>query len=672
MNERKSVSFNGFSRNSLRNVILCILLSIPALLSYAANPLVTSVFTADPSGFVGGDGKMYVICSHDQAGATSYDQLYDYILLSSSDLVNWQNHGVVFNARTNTTWANLAYAPDMLVRNGKYYLYFPNGASSIGVATSNSPTGPFVDALGKPLITGSTPGVSGVQWVFDPGVFVDDDGTGYIYFGGGGPGNARVIKLGSDYISVSGSAVTINAPRFFEASYMHKRNGIYYFSYSSDFSQGAATIEYMTSSNPMTGFQHRGTVLPNPWSNLGNNNHHSIVEYKGQSYIFYHNRAVSNAVYQRSACIDRLYYNADGTIQQVNPSQAGVPAVTSGPTATRTSTISATPTPIVNGNISVMAKGTLGGENLELRINGTAIASWTMTTTFQSYVANGNGPIEAYFTNDDGVANGMDIQLDYLIYNGKTYQAEEQETNTAVYQNSACGGSFSEMLQCNGYILFPVSSEPTPTPTATGTLTPTPKPTTGTGLVNFDQLSYSVAPGAQFTTKIVAATSVGVASYGIAVEYNPAVMTLVSVTDNGFGMDPIYNDINNAVTMAGFRAAVTSNNGIATLTWKASSTNGASGMISIKINNLSDANYNELGKNGGTSSVTIGSTSIHGDVNGDGIVNIVDALIIAQKSVGLEPPIQGNPDVNCDGVITIVDALIVAQFSVGLITSIAC
>ena len=83
---------------------------------------------------------------------------------------------------------------------------------------------------------------------------------------------------------------------------------------------------------PMTGFEYRGTILPNPWDNLGNNNHHSIVEYQGQWYIFYHNRAVSNAVYQCSVCVDYLYYNSDGTIQTVNATQEGVnPGVTSNP-----------------------------------------------------------------------------------------------------------------------------------------------------------------------------------------------------------------------------------------------------------------------------------------------------------------------------------------------------
>jgi hypothetical protein len=308
---------------------IMIFLFMCSLCGYADNPLVNYVYTADPAGFVA-NNRLYVLCSHDLDDQTGYD-MYDYYLFSSDDLINWEDHGIVFDARRDTSWAWLAYAPDMAYHDGNYYLYFPNGADAIGVAVGDSPEGPFTDPLGTSLVNKNMPNCD-VQWCFDPGVFVDDDGQAYLYFGGGGPGNARVIRLNSDMISVSGEAVTIDAPRFFEASYMHKRDGIYYFSYSTDFSEGAATIDYMTSDNPMAGFEYQGTILPNPWDNLGNNNHHSIVEYEGQWYIFYHNRAVSGAEYQRSVCIDYLYYNSDGTIQEVIATQEGVnPGVTSNP-----------------------------------------------------------------------------------------------------------------------------------------------------------------------------------------------------------------------------------------------------------------------------------------------------------------------------------------------------
>jgi hypothetical protein len=310
-----------------KTIAAALLILLISAVCFADNPLVSHVYTADPAARVF-NGRVYVIATHDQDDQTGYSQLVDYYLFSSDDMVNWQDHGIVFNARTDTSWASLAYAPDWIYRNGKYYLYFPNGGGSIGVAVSDRPEGPYTDPLGTSLINQSMPNCN-VEWCFDPCVFVDDDGQAYIYFGGGGPGNARVIQLNDDMISVKGAAITIDAPRFFEAAYMHKRNGIYYFSYSTDFSNGAATIDYMTSNNPTSGFQHRGTVLNNPWENNNNNNHQSILEYNGQWYIFYHNRAVANergaSTYQRSINADRMYYNSDGTIQLVNDSAAGVP-----------------------------------------------------------------------------------------------------------------------------------------------------------------------------------------------------------------------------------------------------------------------------------------------------------------------------------------------------------
>ncbi|MBB3061784.1 family 43 glycosylhydrolase [Microbulbifer rhizosphaerae] len=311
-------------KEALRIVFAAFLLSVSGV-CLADNPLVSQVYTADPAARVF-DGRMYVITSHDLDTQSGYDMV-DYRMFSSDDMVNWRDHGVVFDVRTDTSWANRAYAPDIISRNGQYYLYFPDGAGSIGVAVSDSPDGPFTDPLGRPLVDRNTPNAD-VQWLFDPGVFIDDDGQAYLYFGGGGPGNARVIRLDDDMISTSGSAITIDVPYFFEGLYMHKRNGTYYLSYSTNPDNGMR-IDYMTSSNPTSGFQYQGTVLPNPWENNFNNNHASILEYNNQWYMFYHNRAVANergaSSYQRSINVDRLFYNGDGSIQQVDAGPAGVP-----------------------------------------------------------------------------------------------------------------------------------------------------------------------------------------------------------------------------------------------------------------------------------------------------------------------------------------------------------
>ena len=318
------------TRHILLEMSVIILLTAVCTPVFADNPLIYQRYTADPNASMY-NGRMYLYCSHDQDDAVAYDSITDLSLISSDDLVNWTDHGEPVQMPRDASWASMAWAPASVYRNGYYYVYFGNGANNIGVLRSTSPTGPFTDPIGGALITRSMPNCN-VDWLFDPGVFIDDDGQAYLYFGGGGEGNARVIRLNNDMISVNGDAVSIDVPRFFEALFMHKRNGIYYLSYSSDFSLASARIEYMTSSNPMTGFVYRGVILDNPSDNCYNNNHTSIVNIGDDWYIAYHTRRLANlngidcatSIYQRSTALNRLYYNGDGTIQKVTPNTAGV------------------------------------------------------------------------------------------------------------------------------------------------------------------------------------------------------------------------------------------------------------------------------------------------------------------------------------------------------------
>lgn len=307
----------------------CLITGLAAT-SSAGNPLVSHVYTADPSARVFND-RVYVITTHDPDGSTSYDELQDYFLWSTDDMVNWQDHGIIFGTQAHTTWAFGAYAPDMFERDGKYYLIFPNVTSGIGILEANHPEGPYVDIKGSAVITAENTQNANVEWLFDPGVLVDDDNSVYVTFGGGGPGQARIVKLTDDLKGPDGPAITVDAPNFFEAAYIHKYNGLYYFSYSSDYSNGAPTIEYMTSTSPMTGYTHRGTVIPQPWDNYSGNNHHSFVEYKGQWYAFYHNQTVwangpgngTGSIYQRSMNVDYLTYSGN-TMNPVTPTREGV------------------------------------------------------------------------------------------------------------------------------------------------------------------------------------------------------------------------------------------------------------------------------------------------------------------------------------------------------------
>jgi endo-1,4-beta-xylanase len=178
--------------------------------------------------------------------------------------------------------------------------------------------------------------------------------------------------------------------------------------------------------------------------------------------------------YEVSFCIEG--YQSSGTADVTSMSMSDGPT---NPTPVPTSPPNVTPTPVASGNIIVRAQGTLGGENMEIRVNGNTVASHTMTTSYQDYYANGTGNIEIHFTNDDQAENGMDIQVDYITYNGTTYQAEDQATNTGVYVDGSCGGSYSEWLHCDGYILFETGSSTTPDPTS-------PPTTQNLGDVNSD------------------------------------------------------------------------------------------------------------------------------------------------------------------------------------------
>jgi hypothetical protein len=215
-------------------------------------PIVSHHYAADPAA-VEFNGRLYVYCSNDDENGTNGYLMSSITCFSTDDLKNWTDHGVAFRANT-TSWASLTWAPSAVSNQNKVFLYFANGAGSIGVATSSVPSGPFTDARGSSLINSSTPGAAtATQWLFDPCGFVDDGGQAYLYFGGQYPTNARVIQLNANLTSVNGSAAPMFATNFFEASYMHKRNGIYYYTYCNRFEFGAA-IYCETNSNPTTGF----------------------------------------------------------------------------------------------------------------------------------------------------------------------------------------------------------------------------------------------------------------------------------------------------------------------------------------------------------------------------------------------------------------------------------
>ena len=316
------------------------------------NPLVTQSYGADPGVLVYND-TVYIYTTNDTqefAGnnKNTYQKINQLNCYSSKDLVNWTDHGAFNIAGGNgaARWASNSWAPTICTKKidgkDKFFLYFANNASGIGVLTSDSPTGPWKDPIGHALITRSTPNCN-VEWLFDPAVLVDSDGTGYLYFGGGVPSGqdahpktARVIKLGADMVSTSGSAATIDAPYLFEDSGINKIGNTYYYSYCSNWNCGNgfrnATIQVMTSQNPMGPFSHQGEIMANPASAFkgsDGNNHHQIFEFRGSYYMAYHthtveSKVVGNNLGYRTTHIDRVNVS-NGKIGAVQQTLAGVP-----------------------------------------------------------------------------------------------------------------------------------------------------------------------------------------------------------------------------------------------------------------------------------------------------------------------------------------------------------
>jgi len=278
----------------------------------AENPIIQTRFTADPAPLVH-DGVVYLYTSHDEDDAEGFKML-DWRLYSSIDMVNWTDRGAVASLKT-FPWAvqsNDAWAPQVIERNGKFYLYTPISVAGspknvIAVAVADSPAGPFKDALGKPL-------VGPANGYIDPTVWIDDDGQAYLYWGNP---HLWYVKLNKDMVSYSGPVVEVKSKPedYQEGPWFYKRDNHYYMAYASTCcSEG---IGYAMSDGPTGPWVHKGKVMD---PNLGSTgNHPGIIDYKGGSYVFGFNYELNFALTpihheRRSVTVTRFDYNADGTI----------------------------------------------------------------------------------------------------------------------------------------------------------------------------------------------------------------------------------------------------------------------------------------------------------------------------------------------------------------------
>lgn len=300
--------------------------------TFAQNPIIKHIFTADPSPLVYKD-TVYLYAGRDTATVsdTNY-KMPDWHVFSSADMVNWKDHGALLSPKMFSWATGDAYAAQCIEYKGKFYWFVATfhkndanskGGAAIGVAVSDSPTGPFKDAIGKALITNEMTTDMKYGWDdIDPTIFVDDDDQIYLYWGNG---SCKWVKLKNNMTELDGPITVFKPKNYIEGPWVYKREGHYYLVYA-----GAGTkpemIEYCMSTSPVGPWVYKGIIQGNVLNSF--TTHPGILDFKGKSYFFYHNGALpTGGSYRRSICVDYMYYNADGTIQKIVETTAGVTAV---------------------------------------------------------------------------------------------------------------------------------------------------------------------------------------------------------------------------------------------------------------------------------------------------------------------------------------------------------
>jgi len=286
-------------------------------LALAENPIIQTKFTADPAPMVWND-TVFLYTGHDDDSASNF-LMKDWLLYTSTDLVNWRDRGAVATLK-NFKWAgtNGAWAAQTIYRNGKFYMYAPVQTQGIGVMVSDSPYGPWTDPLGKPLVNNGGPCI-------DPTVYIDSDGQAYLYWGNP---DDYWVKLNADMISYSGSINMITRIQSYqEGPWFYKRGSNYYMAFASTCCPEG--IGYAMSTSPTGPWTYKGSIMDGNSGSSGN--HPGIIDFKGKSYVFGFNYAINYSLTtvhreRRSVCLAQMNYNTDGTIQKLPWWGGGMPS----------------------------------------------------------------------------------------------------------------------------------------------------------------------------------------------------------------------------------------------------------------------------------------------------------------------------------------------------------
>ena len=293
------------------------------------NPIITDKFTADPAPMVY-DGTLYLYVGHDEyyegqdsaSGGKEFN-ITEWLCYSTTDMKTWTDHGSVLKP-TDFKWAvGEAWASQVVEKNGKFYYYTtvqagePFVGKAVGVAVSDSPTGPFVDAIGAPLVHDKMTDNGARGWWndIDPTVLIDGDDAWLCW----GNGTCFLAKLKPNMVELDGEIKVIDLPKYVEGPWLHKHNDIYYLTYAG-MGAGRENIAYATATSMEGPWTYQGEL-----TGMAENSftiHPGIAEYNGQWYLFYHNAVltidgIKGAIGRRSVCVDKLFYHEDGTMLYV-------------------------------------------------------------------------------------------------------------------------------------------------------------------------------------------------------------------------------------------------------------------------------------------------------------------------------------------------------------------
>lgn len=303
-------------KKSLQFLAACSIASLAVPASFAQVPIVQTVYTGDPAPMLH-DGKVFLYVGHDEDDAPDNRFLmHEFLCFSTADMVNWTAHGSVLRVKEIFKWSGgFANASHVIERNGKFYLYAEVGVG-IGVAVADSPTGPFRDALDRPLVRGSETKAKHGHDDLDPCVFITDQGRAFMYWGN----NASYFaELNDDMISLKSPIESVPltketyGPDYEEAPWVYQRAGKYHMIYASAIPE---SFHSSTSPSPTGPWTYRGEVMARQETN--GSNHPAMIEFKGQAYLFYQTDSLPRGLdHRRSICVEPFVFDKDGGIPKV-------------------------------------------------------------------------------------------------------------------------------------------------------------------------------------------------------------------------------------------------------------------------------------------------------------------------------------------------------------------